>query len=168
MLSSINTIADIETLYARLGERDYEAVMSYLADDIVWIVADNSPLADRSPYHGITDVRSGIFERLTAGFDKLVFDADEIFVCNGGERVVALGYYYFRFHGQVAGTQSTGRPRLDDPRRPGHQIPAIPRHAPGRTRRGSGLRGPNSLTFQELTRFLMGCSDNVSTHATPA
>ena len=40
MLSSINTIADIETLYARLGERDYEAVMSYLADDIVWIVAD--------------------------------------------------------------------------------------------------------------------------------
>ena len=45
MLSSINTIADIETLYTRLGERDYEAVMSYLADDIVWIVADNSPLA---------------------------------------------------------------------------------------------------------------------------
>ena len=50
MVSSMNTIADIETLYARLGERDYEAVMSYLADDIVWIVADNSPLADRSPY----------------------------------------------------------------------------------------------------------------------
>jgi len=39
MLPSMNTIADIETLYARLGERDYEAVMSYLADDIVWIVA---------------------------------------------------------------------------------------------------------------------------------
>ena len=75
--------------------------MSYLADDIVWIVADNSPLADRSPYHGIAEVRSGIFERLTVGFDKLVFDADEIFQCNGGERVVALGYYYFRFHGQA-------------------------------------------------------------------
>ena len=101
MLSSSNTIADLETLYARLGERDYEAVMSYLADDIVWIVADNSPLADRSPYHGIAEVRSGVFERLTAGFDKLVFDADEIFECNGGERVVALGYYYFRFHGQA-------------------------------------------------------------------
>ena len=81
----MNTIADIETLYARLGERDYEAVMSYLADDIVWIVADNSPLADRSPYHGIAEVRSGIFERLTAGFDKLVFDVDEIFECNGGK-----------------------------------------------------------------------------------
>jgi uncharacterized protein len=101
MLSSINTIADVETLYARLGERDYEAVMSYLADDIVWIVADNSPLADRSPYNGIGEVRSGVFERLTAGFDKLVFATDEIFECKGGEKVVALGYYYFRFHGQA-------------------------------------------------------------------
>jgi uncharacterized protein len=76
-------------------------VVSYLADDIVWIVADNSPLADRSPYHGIAEVRSGVFERLTAGFDKLVFDADEIFECDGRERVVALGYYYFRFHEQA-------------------------------------------------------------------
>src|SRR5207237_9446989 len=108
MLSSMNTITDVETLYARLGERDYEAVMSYLADDIVWIVADNSPLADRSPYHGIAEVRSGIFERLTVGFDKLVFDADEIFECNGGERGVALGYYYFRFHGQAEARKSQG------------------------------------------------------------
>src|SRR6184192_4316332 len=106
MLSSINTIADVETLYARLGERDYEAVMPYLADDIVWIVADNSPLADRSPYNGLGEVRSGVFERLTAGFDKLVFDADEIFESHDFlaavalkdfvrvEKVVALGYYY--------------------------------------------------------------------------
>jgi len=55
MLWRMNMIADIETLYALLGERDYEAVMSYLADDIVWVVADNSPLADRSPYHGIAE-----------------------------------------------------------------------------------------------------------------
>jgi ketosteroid isomerase-like protein len=36
-----------------------------------------------------------------AGFDNLVFDADEIFECRGGERVVALGYYHFRLHGQT-------------------------------------------------------------------
>src|SRR6188474_3074084 len=96
----MNMITDIETLYARLGERDYEAVMSYLSDDIVWIVADNSPLADKSPYHGIAEVRSGIFERLTVGFDALVFDVDEIFQGEGG-KVVALGYYYFKFHGQT-------------------------------------------------------------------
>src|SRR5436309_12656944 len=147
MLSSINTIADIETLYARLGERDYEAVMSYLANDIVWIVADNSPLADRSPYHGIAEVRSGIFERLTVGFDKLVFDADEIFECNGGERVVALGYYYFRFHGQAEERKAQVAHvwTIRDGR--GRQVPAIPRHAPGRTRRGSGL------TLQALLPF---------------
>src|SRR5437660_12807136 len=84
--------------------------MSYLTDDIVWIVADNSPFADRSPYHGIAEVRSGVFDRLTAGFDKLVFDADEIFECSGGERVVALGYFYFRFYGQAEEPKAQVRP----------------------------------------------------------
>ena len=97
----MNNIKDIERLYTHLNERDYEGVMSCLADDIVWIVADNSPLADRSPYHGLAEMRSGVFDRLTAGFDKLVFDADEIFECSGGDKVVALGYYYLRFSGQV-------------------------------------------------------------------
>jgi ketosteroid isomerase-like protein len=95
-----NTIRDIKQLYASLGERDYEAVMSYLGNDIVWIVADNSPLADRSPYHGLAEVRSGIFERLTAGFDKLVVVADEIFECPAG-KVVVLGYYHGKFRGRA-------------------------------------------------------------------
>jgi ketosteroid isomerase-like protein len=99
--SNMNNIEVIERLYGHLNERNYEGVMSHLADDIVWIVADNSPLADRSPYHGLAEMRSGVFDRLTAGFDKLVFDVDEIFECSGGEKVVALGYYYLRFHGQV-------------------------------------------------------------------
>ena len=95
----MSNITDIEKLYVSLNERDYEAVISHLADDIDWIVADNSPFADRSPYHGIAEVRSGIFERLTAGFDRLIFDADDIFEGTGG-RVVALGYYYGNFHGK--------------------------------------------------------------------
>ena len=53
----MNNIETIEKLYVDLGARDYEGVMSYLADDIVWIVADNSPLADRSPYHGLAEMR---------------------------------------------------------------------------------------------------------------
>ena len=97
---SMNTAAEIEKLYASLNERDYEAVMSHLADDIVWIVADNSPLADQSPYRGMAAVRSGIFQRLTAGFDKLIIVTDEIFECGGG-RVVALGYYYGKFSGRA-------------------------------------------------------------------
>ena len=99
MFLSMNTIPDLERLYASLGERDYETVMSHLANDIVWIVADNSPFADRSPYHGIVDVRSGIFDRITAGFDKLVVAVDEIFECEGG-KVVVLGYYHGRFRGR--------------------------------------------------------------------
>src|SRR6201993_3539325 len=98
MFLSMNTIPDIEKLYASLGERDYEAVISHLGNDIVWIVADNSPFADRSPYRGIADVRSGIFDRLTAGFDKLVVAVDEIFESESG-RVVVLGYYHGRFRG---------------------------------------------------------------------
>ncbi len=99
ILSGMHNITTIEKLYVSLNERDYEAVLSHLADDIVWIVADNSPFADRSPYHGIDEVRSGICERLTAGFDKLIFDADDIFEGDGG-KVVALGYYYGNFHGK--------------------------------------------------------------------
>ena len=118
MFLSMNTIPDIEKLYVSLGERDYEAVMSHLGNDIVWIVADNSPFANRSPYHGIAEVRSGIFERLTAGFDKLVVVVDEIFECAGG-KVVVLGYYHGRFRGRARRIQSTGRSQLDNPRRSG-------------------------------------------------
>jgi ketosteroid isomerase-like protein len=73
--------------------------MSQMADDIVWIAADNSPLADRSPYRGIAEVRSGVFERIEAGFDRLVVVVDEIFECEGG-RVVVLGCYHGKFAGQ--------------------------------------------------------------------
>jgi len=95
----MNAIPALEKLYASLGERDYDAVMSHLGDGIVWIVADNSPLADRSPYRGIAEVRAGIFERLTAGFDHLAVTVDEMFECEGG-RVVVLGYYHGRFRGR--------------------------------------------------------------------
>src|SRR5256885_10135884 len=96
MLSSTNTVADVETLYARLGERDYEAVMSYLADDIVWIVADNSPLADRSPYNGLGEVRSGVFERLTAGVAKPRFYWGAKILCErGGGNLLARALYFY-------------------------------------------------------------------------
>ncbi len=88
----------IETLYASFNARDYEAAMSHLADDLVWIAADNSPLADQSPYRGITAIRTGVFERIEGGFEKLIVAADEIFAADGG-RVVVLGYYHGRFRG---------------------------------------------------------------------
>src|SRR5256885_15619697 len=114
MLSSINTIADVETLYARLGERDYEAVMSYLADDIAWIVADNSPLADRSPYRGIAEVRSGVFERLTAGFGKIRFYEGGNFGWNGGGEGVGVGLLFFPFFSAGRGSTRNMAPPPPD------------------------------------------------------
>jgi len=112
----VNTIADIETLYAFLGERDYEAVMSYLADDIVWIVADNSPLADRSPYHGIAQVRSVVFERLTAGFDKLVFHADQFLSATAARELWLSATITSGFAGKLRNAKhrspTSGRPAM--------------------------------------------------------
>lgn len=88
----------VETIYESFAARDYEAVMSHFADDLVWIAADNSPLADQSPYHGIAAVRTGVFERIAAGFEKLIVVADEIFEAENG-RVVVLGYYHGKFQG---------------------------------------------------------------------
>jgi len=94
----MSNIALIEKTYESFATRAYEAVMSNFADDIVWIVADNSPLSDQNPYHGVPAIRSGVFERIAAGFEKLVVVPDEIFEADGG-RVVVLGYYHGKFSG---------------------------------------------------------------------
>ena len=90
--------AMIERVYEAFGNRDYEAVMSHFVDDFEWNAAENSPLADMSPYHGIDAVRTGVFGRIEAGFEKLVVVPDEIFSGENG-RVVMLGYYHGRFRG---------------------------------------------------------------------
>jgi len=94
----MQTHTDIKKIYDALNSRDYEGVMSHFADDIEWISADNSPLADQSPYHGIDAVRTGVFDRIAAGFEKLTVAADEIYAADGG-RVVVLGYYHGKFLG---------------------------------------------------------------------
>ena len=94
----MSNIELIEGIYESFAARDYEAVMSNFVDDFVWIAADNSPLADQSPYHGVPAIRSGVFERIAAGFEKLVIVADELFAGDDG-RVVMLGHYHGRFTG---------------------------------------------------------------------
>ena len=93
-----NNIALIEKTYESFAARDYEAVMSNFADDFVWIAADNSPLGDQSPYHGVPAIRAGVFERIAAAFEKLIVVPDEIFQADGG-RVVVLGHYHGKFRG---------------------------------------------------------------------
>jgi ketosteroid isomerase-like protein len=89
----------IEATYDAFNNRDYEAVMSRFAEDFLWIAADNSPLADRSPYHGVGEIRSGVFERIEAAFEELIVVPDEIFA-GDGDRIVVLGYYNGKFRGK--------------------------------------------------------------------
>ena len=88
----------IETIYEAFGSRNFEAVLSHFADDFEWIAAESSPLADRSPYHGIDVVREGVFDRIAVAFEKLTIETDEIFEANG--RVVVLGHYHGKFRGK--------------------------------------------------------------------
>lgn len=90
-------IQTIEKVYDAFNGRDYERVLSFFDPTFQWFAADNSPLADLSPYNGIDAIRSGVFDRIAAGFEKLIVVPDEIFAADG--RVVVLGYYDGKFRG---------------------------------------------------------------------
>jgi ketosteroid isomerase-like protein len=82
----------IKNIYSLFNERKFDEIAGHMADDIVWIAADSSPLADESPYNGKSTVRTRVFGRIEAGFEKLTIRADEIYSADG-DRVVVLGYY---------------------------------------------------------------------------
>jgi ketosteroid isomerase-like protein len=88
---SQENISVINRIYEAFGQRDFAAVLDLLGPAIEWIAADNSPLADRSPYRGLDDVREGPLKRIAAGFESLTVRVDEIF--SADDRVVALGHY---------------------------------------------------------------------------
>ena len=81
----------INRIYREFNQRNYSAVLEFFDTNFEWIAADNSPLADRSPYHGLDKIREWVFNRIAAGTEKLIVDINEIF---GAEnKVVMLGYY---------------------------------------------------------------------------
>ena len=96
---SNQNIDTIMKVYNAFNAREYEQVLSYFDPKFEWIAADNSPLADKSPYRGIEEIRSGVFDRIAAGFEKLVVVPDEIFA-GDGDRVVILGNYEGNFRGK--------------------------------------------------------------------
>jgi len=81
----------VNKIYGHFNAREYDAVVENFDDGFEWYAADNSPLADRSPYHGVREVREGVFGRIEAGFKRLNVEIDEII--DGGDKVVVLGYY---------------------------------------------------------------------------
>jgi len=104
---SQENISVINKIYEAFGQRDFAAALDLFGPTIEWISAVNSPLADRSPYRGLDEVREGVFMRIAAGFESLTVRVDEIF--SGGDKVVVLGFYdgvykanEKRFQAQVA------------------------------------------------------------------
>jgi uncharacterized protein len=81
----------INKTYEAFGQRDFAAALEHFAPTIEWVAAVNSPLADRSPYRGLDEVREGVFMRIAEGFERLTVNVDEIF--GAGDKVVALGFY---------------------------------------------------------------------------
>jgi ketosteroid isomerase-like protein len=80
----------IKRLYEAFGRGDIPAVLDFFDPTIEWVAADNSPVADRSPYHGVSEVRAGVFMRVVADFDVTI-EVDELL--DAGDKVVMLGYY---------------------------------------------------------------------------
>ena len=85
----------VNTIYRHFNHREYDDVVKNFGENIEWFAADNSPLADRSPYHGIKDIRQGVFGRIAAAFNRLVVEIDEII--DAGDKVIILGYYEGEF-----------------------------------------------------------------------
>ena len=88
---SQENIGIINRIYEAFGQRDFDAALNLFGATIEWVSAVNSPLADRSPYRGLDEVREGVFMRIAAGFDRLTVKVDEMF--GADDKVVALGFY---------------------------------------------------------------------------
>jgi len=78
-------------IYEEFNQGNYSGVLDFFDAGFQWVAADHSPLADRSPYRGLDEVRERVFERIAAGFQYLKIRADEVF--DAGDKVVMLGYY---------------------------------------------------------------------------
>ena len=59
---------------------------------IEWVVAENSPLADHSPYRGLNQVVEGVFTRIGLEFPGLTIQVDELL--DAGDKIVMLGRYH--------------------------------------------------------------------------
>ncbi|MBA4182581.1 MAG: nuclear transport factor 2 family protein [Acidobacteria bacterium] len=79
-------------IYEAFNRGDFSAVLELFAPTVEWVAAENSPLGDKSPYRGLSEVRDGVFARIAAGLPGLKIEPDELFTA-GDEKVVMLGYY---------------------------------------------------------------------------
>jgi uncharacterized protein len=103
-MSNMDTVNKI---YSTFAAGNIPAVLEWFDPAIEWVAAENSPLADHSPYRGLNQVVEGVFTRIGLEFPGLVIQVDELL--DAGEKIVMLGRYHGvrkasgkAFHAQVA------------------------------------------------------------------
>ena len=97
----------VRNIYAAFAAGDIPALLELFDPAIEWVAAENSPLADRSPYRGLNQVVEGVLTRIGLEFPGLAIQIDELL--DAGNKVVMLGRYHAvrkatgkEFHAQVA------------------------------------------------------------------
>lgn len=97
----------VKNIYAAFAAGDIPTLLELFDPAIEWVAAENSPLADRSPYRGLNQVVEGVFTRIGLEFPGLAIQIDELL--DAGNKVVMLGRYHGvrkstgkEFHAQVA------------------------------------------------------------------
>ncbi|MFC7045992.1 nuclear transport factor 2 family protein [Halobacteriaceae archaeon GCM10025711] len=84
-----SNLQTVRTGYDDFAAGDMDAVLSFFADDIEWVVADGFPFG--GTYVGPDEVRSGVFEQL--GEQMAVFDVIPERFVDAGDTIVVLGEY---------------------------------------------------------------------------
>lgn len=82
----------VKFIYAAFADGNIPALLALFDPAIEWIAAENSPLADRSPYRGLNQVLEGVFTRIGLEFPGLKIQVDELL--NAGDKIVMLGRYH--------------------------------------------------------------------------
>jgi ketosteroid isomerase-like protein len=86
---NINTVHQV---YEAFNAGDLERWFTFFAPNFEWHAADNSPIADHSPYIGLDAIRNEVFPRLVGLFPGMKLRTDEIMATEN--KAVMLGYYY--------------------------------------------------------------------------
>jgi ketosteroid isomerase-like protein len=98
---SQENVSIVQGIYDALQKGDIPTMLGSFDPNIHWISANNSPYADRSPYHGVNQVMEGVFMRIGTDFDGFTIHVDELL--DAGDKVVMLGSY-------TGVVKETGRP----------------------------------------------------------
>lgn len=85
-------IDTVKQMYKAFNDGDIATWLTFFAPTFEWHAADNSPIADHSPYCGLDAVRNEVIPRLVTLFPGMQLRPDEILATE--KKAIMLGYYY--------------------------------------------------------------------------